>query len=153
MAVELQWTYSGDEIEEPFTNTAGVTYTHKLKNTGTNSAQGVGFYLRPATLEGDVDRPSTDGVLADWYDALTKGSAGGSPAPGFSITQGGDTVRFSHVLGGSAENPIPLTIGSGTDSDTLAPDEEVELQLTYNPEVGDPTRRLYVEIALIYVEV
>ncbi|MHA2062809.1 MAG: hypothetical protein ACXABY_00270 [Candidatus Thorarchaeota archaeon] len=153
MAVNLEWTYDDAVIEEPFANTAGVTYTHKLKNTGTNSAQEIGFYLRPATLEGDVDNPSTDGVLADWYDVLTKGSASGSPSPGWAITQGAVTTRFTHSAGDSAEDPIPLTVGSGTAGDTLAPGEEIELQFTYNPEAGDPTRRLYAEIALTFIEV
>jgi hypothetical protein len=152
MSVEFTWTYNNETIEEPFADTAGTTYTHKLKNIGTNSAQNIGFYLQVASLEGDIDRPSTDGVLADWYDALTKGAIGGSPGPGFSITQGGATTYFTHDVGSSADNPIPLSVGSG-DGATLEPGEEVELQFAYNPDVGDPTRRLYVQIALAYVEV
>lgn len=153
MAVELQWTESSVIIEEPFSNTSGTTYTFTLKNIGTNSAQEVGLYIKSATLEGDVDNPSSDGVLADWYDALTKGEAAGSPAPGFHIIQGLSDVRCNFVQGDSAERSIPLTVGSGTDSDQLAPDEEVEIQMKYVPEAGDPVRRLYIEIGLVFAEV
>lgn len=153
MSVILEWTQSGSIIEEPLDNIASTTYTLKLKNSGTNVAQQVGFYLQPASLEGSVEAPSTDGILNDWHDVLTKGSAGGSPLPGFHIIQGMSDIRFSFDLGNNAENPIPLSIGSGVDSDQLGLDEEVTIQFKYVPQVGDPTRRLYVQVALTYTEV
>jgi hypothetical protein len=153
MAVELQWKESGETIEEPFANTASTLYTFTLTNAGTNSAQSIGFYLKPATLEGDIDNPSSNGILADWYDVLVKGEAGGSPLPGFHLIQGASDKRFTFDEGSSAEVPIALTIGSGDGGGTLEPGEEVTIQMKYVPEPGDPTRRLYVQVDLTYTEV
>ena len=153
MAVELQWTESSSVISEPFGTANSTTYTFTLKNIGDSAALNVGFYLKPATSLGDIDNPSTDGVLSDWHDVLTKGDTGGSPLPGFRITQGVTATRFSYIIGDSVDNPIPLTVGSGVDGSTIAPGEEVEIELRYNSLAGDPTRRLYVQVDVTYTEV
>ena len=150
MAVELVWKSAGALIEEPEPLTAGLVSTVTLTNNGDNYATEVGFYLEKATLEGDVDNPSTVGILSDWYDILTWGAV---VATGLSITQGATTTQFTHNLGCNSVAPIPLSIGSGLSGDTLGPGESVTLSLLLVPPGGTPARRLYTQIGITYKEV
>jgi len=119
-----------------------------LKNTGDSIASSLGFYLSVADLEGEVTKPSGQGLVQDWFDLLTWGATTGE---GLSIVQNVTTTQFQFGVGDKTSNAIPLSIGPTT-STGISPGESVEITFKVTPPSSETARRLYFQIDLIYEE-
>ena len=153
MAIEWQVTLvsTGEVIEEPLSVNPSTNYVFRFTNiSSTGTAAEAGFYLKETTWTGELDFPSTEGSVVDWYDVLSWGSA--DPTEGAFITQGATTTQLTLEVG-TASNPLALTIGTGTDSDQIGPGESVDITLSIVVPGSVSARRLFFDMGIDFQEV
>ena len=125
-----------------------TSYSFTITNTSTDKkATNVGIYLKEATNLGEVTYPSTEGIVADWYDILTWGDA--APTDGAFVTQGATTTQFTTSLG-TAAVPIALSVGTGSNLDQIGPGESVTISIQVVVPGSVSARRLYFDIEFDY---
>ena len=134
-------------VDEPELIVSSTTYTFRITNTSTDNtkAANVGFFLREADIEGEVDFPSSEGIVIDWYDILQWGEA--NPAEGMFLTQGLTTTQFT-LSNGVISSPIPLSVGSGTEGDEIESGASVDITIEVIPPGSVSARRLYFALDL-----
>jgi len=146
----VELTSSSAIIEEPYTIAPSTTYTFTFINASPDNkrATNVGFYIKEASTQGARGFPSSEGVVVDWYDVLLWGAVVGE---GLFVTQGGSPIQFNLGAGANSGVAIPLSIGTGTDSDEVDPAASVDITFSVVPPAG-PARRLFFDIELVYNE-
>ena len=137
----------GLNVDEPESISTSTQYTFRITNTSTDDTKAidVGFFLREADIEGEIDYPSSDGIVIDWYDILEWGT--NNPAKGAFITQGVTATQFT-LSNGVVSNPIPLTIGTGIGGDEIVSGASVDITIKVTPPISVGARRLYFALDL-----
>ena len=153
MAVQwtVEFTATSDIIEEPYTIADSISYEFTFTNTSPDNmrATNVGFYIKQASTEGERGFPSSEGVVVDWYDILLWGES--APILGLFILQGGSPTQFTLSAGAGPGTAIPLSVGTGTDSNEVDPAASVNITFNIVAPVG-PARRLFFDVELFYNE-
>lgn len=145
-SVEL--TSDGSLIDEPYAVLGSTTYEFTITNTSVDKkATKVGFFIKEAVTEGEKDFPSSLGKTIDWYDILGWGAA--NPLEGAFIVQNTVGVQCNYNMG-TASTPVPLTVGTGTDSNQVEPGASVTFSVLINVPAAVVARRLFFELELDY---
>lgn len=144
MSAEFTFIQSTEEIEEPLEVGTVDSITFTIQNTGDVTGTTLGFYLRQASNDGSFDFPSTDSPAINLVDILKQGDDG----YGITITQGLTTTRFQNGTGDRYENRIPLSIGTGADSDQIESSATVEVTIDLEFAPGTSAKTFYVDIVL-----
>lgn len=151
MSVELtitDITTTPSYVAEPFTQSDGVEYTFRILNSGDTDANACAFYIKELDYVGELDFPSSNGLVVDWYDILTWGESV-TPTEGLLLTQDVTTTRFNLSTGASVTTAVPLTIGTGS-GDTIAAGDSVDIKIQVNIPGSVSPRRLYYTLEMYY---
>lgn len=143
----LTFEYNGDPIFPPFEAVVGVR-TITVTNNGTETLTGLGFYIRPATSQGDLDKPATYPPETDYQEMLTWGTRtdlGITANGGLIVTLDPDgTGPVAYYVhrdhGANAENKIRLM--------DLDPGESTDIDIEFETPPSFTTRRFYLDIGI-----
>lgn len=124
--------------------TAG-SLTITITNTGDVTGYDLGFYLKVASNDGPFEYPSTESPATNLVEIVAFGQAGN----GLVITQDSVSTIFAEGVGDGYETRIPLTVGSGTIGDELAPGESVDVVLTLSFPGGTLSQNFYVDLVIL----
>jgi hypothetical protein len=144
--MSAEYTYYVSEVVASEVQELIVSFsmTLTIANTGDLTGSDLGFYLQVASSNGPFEYPSTDSPAINLVDILAQGASG----YGLTIDQDGTITRFTDEAGSSYGTRIPLTAGSGTDGDQLAPGATVEVILSLTFEAGTPSKNFYVDLVI-----
>jgi hypothetical protein len=130
------------DIEELETSSS-LTVT--ITNTGDVAGTDLGFCLQVASNDGPFEYPSTNSPAINLVDIIAFGEAG----YGVAITQASATTTFAENIGDSYETRIPLSIGSGSSANELAPGSSVDVILSLTLPGGIPSQNFYVDLVIL----
>jgi hypothetical protein len=143
----LQFKFDGELVFPPLLAEVGpVTIT--ATNYGTATLTDLGFYIRPATTAGDVDRPATNSPQTDYQDILTWGTrtvAGAAVSGGLIVTLpqdvGPDLTNYvTRNQGSSALNKLVLQ--------DIDPGQTISFTIEFETPPAFSTRRIYIDIGI-----
>jgi len=143
---DLVFSNLGSTIYDPF-NLVGST-TIRITNLGETALEDLGLFITPSTNLGDMADPATYGPHTDYESVLEWGTAveltlaltGGIKVTRDTNSASGVVDYFSRNNGSKKSNKLPLI--------DIPANSFVDIVLEFEIPVGEPTRRLFVNLAV-----
>ena len=144
MSAEYTYYIGSEVADDPVKLTNITTLVVTIVNSGDLTGTDLGFYLKVASNDGPFDYPSTDSPATNLADIIAQGLAD----YGITITQGLIETRFEPGVGDSYETRIPLTVGTGTNTDEIAAGATIDITLELSFASGTDSKNFYVDLVI-----
>lgn len=143
---DLVFSVLGTTIYDPY-NLVGSS-TIRITNLGETLLEGLGIFITPSTNLGDMADPATYGPYTDYESVLEWGTAveltlalsGGIKVTRDTNSATGVVNYFSRSNGSKKSNKLPLI--------DIPASSFVDIILEFEIPIGEPARRLFVNIAV-----
>jgi len=143
----LRFKVDGELVFPPLVGAVGPVVI-QVTNYGSSILENLGFYIRAATSQGDVDHPATYAPAIDFQDILTWGTrtvAGSAVSGGLIVTLPQNTPPdltnyVTRTQGASAATKLAFQ--------DIDPGETVEFTIEFETPPAFSTRRIFIDIGI-----